>query len=616
MSRETWVAVAIFVSGVVGVALYWFYPDRVVEPYNPADEEIILPKYDTEFYRSIDEVRRYIDSLKRALSRGEPLTLDSSELSSDGEKAQELALRDSRFMEDIRDSRGRVLHNDIMTARPAVISVMDRDTESICRGSSCYQVTKYNFVTDTTTRAVVDIENSRVLQVDRFRDREPDISQRLKRVAEAIALNSPEVAERLGATPEYRDMSMSNVRGSINGSPCEDDHHLCVAPTFSYHDREKALWAIIDLTDMRLVVAKWAGLGKTTTPSCIDERTLQNRYIMERFCQRNNHHKDMGWEFKYRITGSDGLEVLDAKFNGKYIIKSAKIVDWHVAYRGIGEVDTSSSETVVAGRRVEYVDGGDNSFYFGYNDAMGCPMFSTSVVLTFNAPEIGDIVRGGEKVGFYITQDFRNPKWPMACNYRYESRFEFYRDGSFRVVGINIGRGCGDRAIYRPVMRIDLFNGGESFFKYENGDWSRWLKEGRDFQYRAREYYRGRYLYKITSGDIGYYIEPNRGQFDNSRGDNATIFATLYRDDEGAKDLLTLGSCCKLDEDGVEQFIDGDGIDGSDIVLWYVPRVQNDSREGHEYCWADTVLENGNLVVKEFPCAVGAKFVPIDGAGL
>ncbi len=52
-------------------------------------------------------------------------------------------------------------------------------------------------------------------------------------------------------------------------------------------------------------------------------------------------------------------------------------------------------------------------------------------------------------------------------------------------------------AIYRPVMRIDLFNGGESFFKYENGDWSRWLKEGRDFQYRAREYYRGRYLYRF-----------------------------------------------------------------------------------------------------------------------
>ncbi len=29
-------------------------------------------------------------------------------------------------------------------------------------------------------------------------------------------------------------------------------------------------------------------------------------------------------------------------------------------------------------------------------------------------------------------------------------RFEFYRDGSFRVVGINIGRGCGDRGNISP----------------------------------------------------------------------------------------------------------------------------------------------------------------------
>ncbi len=86
-------------------------------------------------------------------------------------------------MEDLLETReGEFLHNDIMTARPAVISVMDRDTESICRGSSCYQVTKYNFVTDTLTRAVIDIENSRVLQLDRFRDREPDIKPEVEEV--------------------------------------------------------------------------------------------------------------------------------------------------------------------------------------------------------------------------------------------------------------------------------------------------------------------------------------------------------------------------------------------------------------------------------------------------
>ncbi len=113
---------------------------------------------------------------------------------------------------------------------------------------------------------------------------------------------------------------MANVRASFNGSPCENKNHLCVAPTFSYHKEQKALWAIIDLTDMKLAIAKWAGLGKTTTPSCIDERALQNRYIMENFCQKNSYYEDIGWKLKYRITGSDGTRrlwfELPSIFNG------------------------------------------------------------------------------------------------------------------------------------------------------------------------------------------------------------------------------------------------------------------------------------------------------------
>jgi Cu2+-containing amine oxidase len=139
------------------------------------------------------------------------------------------------------------------------------------------------------------------------------------------------------------------------------------------------------------------------------------------------------------------------------------------------------------------------------------------------------------------------------------------------------------------------------------------LLEQSDFQKDAKVYAENKYLYKIESAKRGYYIEPNRGQFnDQSRGDNATLFATLYKEGEGELDLLTLGSCCKLDEDGVERYMEQqESIDGQDIVLWYVPRVQNDARAGHEYCWADTVLEDGNLVVKEYPCVVGPKFVPI-----
>jgi hypothetical protein len=596
---------------MIGVIFYWFSDDKNQEIILDK-EKIILPRYDKSIYKNIPDVREYIDDVKEILAKDKGvLPLDSNELDNKAKIVQDLILKDKEFLSDIRDSSGKLQHNDIMTIRPAIISTMDKKIQDICKNNTCYQAIKYNFVTDTTTRAIIDTDNNKILQIDRFSSKQPDISQRLKKIAQKIALYSPEVKEILKDTPQLKDMSMANVRASFNGSPCENKNHLCVAPTFSYHKEQKALWAIIDLTDMKLAIAKWAGLGKTTTPSCIDERALQNRYIMENFCQKNSYYEDIGWRLKYRITGSDGLEIVDASFNGKNILKSAKIVDWHVAYRGIGEVD-SSRESYVAGRRVEYVKGKSSNFFFGYNDAMGCPMFSTSVVLSFNAPQIRDIIKDGRKVGFYITQDFRNPKWPMACNYRYENRFEFYFDGSFRVVGVNKGRGCGDNAIYRPVMRIDLFSGDEEFYKYEDKNWKMWLYERKDFQYMAKEYYMGRYLYKITTKDIGYYIEPNRGQFkDKSRGDNATLFVTLYKEDEGAKDLLTLGSCCKLDEDGVEEFINGEKINNRDIVIWYVPRVQNDSREGQEYCWADTRLENGNLVVKEFPCIVGAKFVPI-----
>jgi len=181
------------------------------------------------------------------------------------------------------------------------------------------------------------------------------------------------------------------------------------------------------------------------------------------------------------------------------------------------------------------------------------------------------------------------------------------------VVGVNIGRGCGEKAIYRPVMRIDLALENEEFYKYEDS-WKKWIVEGEDLQSEAKLYDQDKYLYKIQNKKSqGYYIEPNRGQFnDNSRGDNAKVFVTRFKEDEGDLDLLTLGSCCKLDEDGVERYMEKkENIDGENIVIWYVPKVQNDARAGHEYCWANTVLENGRLVVKEFPCVVGPRFVPI-----
>ena len=606
VNREIKISIGILVFGFLAMGVYWLTDTK--KPYLLENERIVLPKNGVDVYRDLAEIKSYLADLKKHKFL---LPLESSELDAKAEKVQEFLLQNREFLKDTVSSRGEPLHNDIMTIRPAITSVMSPKSQKICEATSCYQAAKYNFVSNTTTRAIVDVERKKLLELKRFTGMQPDISLRLYKIAQAIALNAPEVKKELGEEPSIKDMSMANVRGSLNNSPCENKEHLCVAPTFSYHDKEEALWAIVDLTELKLAAAKWAGLGKTATPSCISERSLQNREIMEKYCQKNTAHSEDGWELSYRITGSDGLEVFDASFNGVSVLKSAKIVDWHVAYKGKGDV-SNSNNVVLAGRQVEFVKGDDN-FYFGYNDAMGCPMFSTSVVLPFNAPRVFPMMKEGKKIGFYLVQDYRNPKWPMACNYRYENRFEFYADGSFRVVAVNIGRGCGEKAIYRPVMRIDMAFKNEEFYKYD-GAWKQWLVEGEDFQREAKVYDKDKYLYKIqNSKKQGYYVEPNRGQFnDGSRGDNARVFVTKFKEGEGDLDLLTLGSCCKLDEDGVERYLEKrEKIDGKDLVLWYVPKVQNDSREGHEYCWADTVLEDGRLVVKEFPCIVGPKFVPI-----
>ena len=151
---------------------------------------------------------------------------------------------------------------------------------------------------------------------------------------------------------------------------------------------------------------------------------------MENFCQKNTELEKNGWKLTYRITGSDGLEIINASYKGKEVLKSAKIVDWHVSYKQKGAKDLDrSTPTIIEGRLVEYNIEDDDNYLFGYNDAMGCPMFSTSVVLPFNAPQTKRLKSDD---GFMLTQDYRNPKWPMACNYRYENRFEFYDDGAFQ----------------------------------------------------------------------------------------------------------------------------------------------------------------------------------------
>jgi hypothetical protein len=275
------------------------------------------------------------------------------------------------------------------------------------------------------------------------------------------------------------------------------------------------------------------------------------------------------------------------------VADSLKLVDWHISY--------SRQEG------------------FGYSDAIGCPGFSAAAVPATAGPRIEDIRREDGTTGFAIVQDFRNDLWPQPCNYRYEQRYEFYSDGSWRTVAGNLGRGCGDDGIYRPILRVALAGDENTFASWSGSEWTAWDEEAWVFEPNTEATDEG-FAFRVTDpSGAGTYVEPGRGQFgDGGRGDNAFVYVSRGGDDrdEGESDLVTLGSCCNTDHrQGAETFIEPpESIDGAPLVLWYVPQMQNDDDPGREYCWAQSDLEAGVYVQRVWPCYAGPMFVPVGPA--
>jgi hypothetical protein len=383
---------------------------------------------------------------------------------------------------------------------------------------------------------------------------------------------------------------MPNVKTALNDTQCERSRHLCVAPTFIVGDR--ALWAIVDLTDERLVGTRWTNLGGGGG-AVVTEKSLQDAVIMAQYCEQPNPLARNGWELDYMLTSSDGLQISDVRFEGQPVLESAKLVDWHVSYSG--------------------TDG------FGYSDATGCPVFSTASVVAFDAPYVEDIVESGQVVGFALSQDFRNELWPQPCNYRYVQRYEFYDDGRFRIGGSVLGQGCGNNGMDTPVLHIALATeaaGGQpaEFADWDGQQWRTWTEEQWVRQDENTPVTAEGFQFRIEAANgQTYYVEPNRGQLpDGSRGDNAYTYVTAARPGEGNTDLLTIGPCCNEDHrQGPEKFMEPpEPLAGEDLVMWYVPRLKNDDTPGQEYCWVTTEVVDGQLANKIHPCAFGALFLP------
>jgi hypothetical protein len=374
------------------------------------------------------------------------------------------------------------------------------------------------------------------------------------------------------------------MKTALNQTRCERAQHLCVAPTFRKDDR--LLWAVVDLTDMRLVGVQWSDLGPSGPP--ITEKSIENTAITAQFCERDTSLTRDGWSMRYRLTGSDGLEIRDATFNGQPAIQSIKLVDWHVSYSGQQQ--------------------------FGYSDATGCPLFSSAAVPSYEPPEIEDIQQDGKVVGFALIQEFRHPAWPQPCNYFYTQRTEFYADGSLRPLAINLGRGCGTDGHYRPVLRIAFPSPAGRAALWSGSAWSPLANEAWRAQKGAALDPGGAWLRLTGSDGRGFIIAPGQGGAREERGDDAYLYVTHTQASEGETDLPTIGPCCNADEkQGPDVFVNGESIDGAPLTIWYVAQLHNDATPSKEYCWADSVVQDGIYVPRAWPCQAGPRLTPIQG---
>lgn len=532
------------------------------------------------------EVQKIIDTrtlaLKEAVQKGIPLNLLDN-LTNEQTEALSIAEKDPQFLKNLKEEgNNAVLLNEIFNiyqARPQEYNTSD---------GKVYKVEMYNYALNLTTTAFVDITSKKVISVNELAQSQPDIPDYLKKLAIQLAIHHPKVSEALGYKPSEQDALMANTKTALNRTKCERSRHLCVAPTFTIKD--KALWTIIDLTDLRLVGYRWTNTGKEQPVLTVTEKRLEFDKIMDCYCKAISNVKKYGWDLNYIITTSDGLRISEVQFNDKLVLDNAKVVDWHVSY--------------------------SNTDGFGYSDAVGCPAYSQAAVVADTEPRISDLEENGEVIGFVLEQNFSTQLWPMPCNYNYLQRYEFYKNGSWRSSVASLGRGCGNNGTYRPVLRFSFPGTKNSFSEFDKNEWKKWSKEQWKLQDEQSSFTSEGYKYMIVAdAKNGFYIEPNRGQFnDESRGDHPYVYLTKKHPtlDEGESDLVSIGPCCNTDyQQGPEKFINDEPTIESPLVLWYVCQMKNDDTKGREYCWAERYLENGTYKTNVYPCLSGPKFVPL-----
>ena len=216
-------------------------------PPTPADAGELAPRQVISDVNAIPLWATRQAEISQTLALTVPILPLAGDLNAEQQQAQTIAIAAPQFQADLRDTRnGAALRNEIFGIYPTRAS--DHvGAAAGCANSKCYRVEMYNYAYNLTTNAIVDLTSQSVVAVNKVPETQPDIPPALTDLAVQIAIHSPEVAAQLGIKPGEDAAVMPNIKTALNSSVCERSKHLCVAPTFLQKDR--ALWAIVDLTD-------------------------------------------------------------------------------------------------------------------------------------------------------------------------------------------------------------------------------------------------------------------------------------------------------------------------------------------------------------------------------
>ncbi len=501
----------------------------------------------------------------------------SEGISPEQQLAQDLALSDTQVQAYTVGRRSEVMG-------VGLVGLHYTPAASECATADCRQVTIYNWDENVTITAIVNVDSRSVLDVLHLPASHPGINKRLVDLSQQLVLNDPGVAEVLGFQPTVDDLAFAPMEGDAPGTSCEGIH-LCVAYTFDQNDR--MLWAWIDLTDEKVAGLRWTSVNPG------ENELYNNTSVFNEGCPPSGSVNQDGWTMEHDVTGSDGLRVFNIKYNGNDVATSIKLAEWHADYGNTG-----------------------------YRDSTGCGGGGGFPIYPYGNTQVLQITDGFQAPGFEIVQDFRMSSWGNSCNYRYEQRIQFFADGRFRTVSGAYGKGCGTNALYRPLVRIDIAVDGDAndtFALWESGQWVDQTTELYRTPYNSsngpHEMDSNGYAWRIMDqGGNGFYMEPSQVDTfgDGSRGDDNFIYAVLHKPAEGDSDLsATIGSCCNDDhQQGPHQYVNGESIDNTNIVLWYVPQMDTDATDGGDgyYCW--TLQGEPNPVT--YPCFTGPMFVPVN----